>query len=415
MNEKVILHADINNFYASVAILSNPALKGHPVVVCGDKEKRHGIVLAKCNLAKKAGIKTGDTVGEAMQKIEKLVIVPPDYKKYTEFSHKIFDIYTQYTPLVEGFGLDECWLDVTGRMKEYGSGEKLADIIRARVTKETGLTVSVGVSFSKIFAKLGSDMKKPDATVVISRENYREKVFPLPVSDLLYVGKSTGEKLNKMGIYNIGDLALADKHMLKQIFGKAGESIHDSANGIDESSVKQYTEGRIPKSVGNGVTASEDICNMKDLTSLVYSLCEVIGFRLRAYKLVCGSVSVNLRDANLISITRQAPLISDTAGSQEIAAAAIKLIGSNYDFAWQSPLRTVTVSVSNLLSAAEFMQETFLDSGGKKRNIEKNIDVLRKKYGFGVLKRAVTIGTVFIADSREIDDDFIPFEKHTKK
>lgn len=404
-----ILHADLNNYYASVAGILNPELKGRAFVVCGDAEKRHGIVLAKSELAKKAGIKTGETLWSATKKVPDLVMVPPDFKKYTEYSQKVFDIFTSFTPNVERFGIDECWLDLTGCTD---SGEKTAYEIKDRVLKETGLTLSIGVSFSKIFAKIGSDLKKPDAVTVINRKNYKDVLYPLSVSAMLFIGSSTEKKLNSMGIRTIGDLAQTDKNLLIRVFGKNGEKIHYFANGYDETEVTPYTNKHVYESVGNGVTAKEDICNMNDLSSIVYSLCEVIGYRLRTYKLVGNTVSLHLRDNSLHSFSRQSQLPCPTNSVSIIANQALEIAKNHYSFEQQLPLRTVTVGISRLIPEEE-SQESFLldEKDQKKQLIDESIDNLRKKYGFSVMKRAINMGNIFVADSKEIDDGFIAFDK----
>jgi DNA polymerase-4 len=410
-DERTILHVDINSFYASVAVLQNPELKGKPVIVCGDVEKRHGIVLAKTEQAKKAGIKTGETIWSAKRKIPGLVLVPPDFKKYSEYSKKVHDIFTRFTPDVESFGLDECWLDLTGCEKLWGSGEQTAEKIKDVIRQETGLTVSIGVSFNKIFAKLGSDMKKPDAITVISKENYKDKVWRLRVSDMLFVGRHTEEKLNKLGVFTIGDLAQYNKTELIRLFGKVGEKLHTYANGQDTDAVKPYTYVHIPESVGNGTTTEEDVTNLKEASSVIFALSEVIAFRLRALGLVASGVSLDLRDKALYSFCRQAKFDFLTDSAYDIATLAIKLLKSNYDFSENLPLRTITVAVGGLKSAEDLPQTLFDDEIQKNSKLESSIDTLRQKYGFDVLKRGITINPVFSCDAREIEDDFIAFGK----
>lgn len=210
MTDRTILHCDMNNFYASVECLYNPALRGKPVAVGGDVEARHGIILAKNYEAKKYGVQTGEALWQAKQKCPGLTIVPPSFEKYLRFSRLAREIYGCYTDRIESFGLDECWLDLTGSERLFGGGKAVADKLRERIKFELGVTISVGVSHNKIFAKLGSDMKKPDATTVITRENYKDVVWPLPVSDLLFVGPATTRKLARYGIHTIGQLAQAD-------------------------------------------------------------------------------------------------------------------------------------------------------------------------------------------------------------
>ena len=212
--DRVILHIDMNNFYASVETLYDPSLKDIPMAVGGDKERRHGIVLAKNMLAKAKGVKTAEALWEAERKCPGIKFVPPHFERYAKYSRLAKEIYMQYTDMVESFGLDECWLDVSESANLFGGGKKIAEEIRAAVKKEIGITVSVGVSWNKIFAKLGSDMKKPDAVTEITEENYRDLVWRLPVEELLYVGRATKNKLNKRGVYTIGQLANTDEALL---------------------------------------------------------------------------------------------------------------------------------------------------------------------------------------------------------
>ncbi|MCC8169630.1 MAG: DNA polymerase IV [Oscillospiraceae bacterium] len=236
--DRTILHCDCNGFFASVECALNPKLKNVPMAVGGDPESRHGIILGKNELAKPFNIMTAETIWQAKQKCPELVIVPPHHDVYRRYSKRINDIYKQYTDLVEPFGIDESWLDVTGSRRLFGDGKTIADELRARIKEEIGLTSSECVSFNKVFAKLGSDYKKPDATTVFSRENWRELIFPLPAKDLLYVGKTTAGALSLMGINTIGELAAADKSSLEKRLGKAGTMLYTYANGLDDSPVK---------------------------------------------------------------------------------------------------------------------------------------------------------------------------------
>ena len=271
----VILHSDMNNFYASVEILYDPTLRDKPVAVAGDEEARHGIVLAKNDIAKRFGIRTGQVLWEARQQCLGLVCVPAHYERYLAFSAQARDIYASYTDQVESFGLDECWLDVTGSVGLFGEGAAIADDIRGRMKRELGLTVSIGVSFNKVFAKLGSDMKKPDATTVITPENYRDKAWSLPVSDLLYVGPATTRKLNQYGITTIGELAQANPDLLYWLLGKNGIMLHQFANGQDHSGVRRYYAVPPMKSIGNSTTAPRDLVSEDDVKITLMALCEI--------------------------------------------------------------------------------------------------------------------------------------------
>ncbi len=413
---RTILHADVNNFYASVAIKNNPELQGKAVVICGDPEKRHGIVLAKSNLAKKAGIKTGDTVFEAKKKVDDLIILPPDYKQYMYFSNKIYNIYKEYTPLVESFGLDECWLDLTGTEKLFGDGLTVANIIKERIKTEVGLTISIGVSFTKIFAKLGSDIKKPDAITVISKENYKKVAWSLPVENMLMVGRSLAIKFNKMHITTIGELANTPKSILINIFGKVGEKLYECANGLDEDTVDVYNAIHIPDSVSNGSTTEKDITNFRDASSLIYSLSEIIAYRLRNYRLNAGGVSLSVRNTKLDYFTRQRKLLVLSNDAQVIAEQALDLLKENYDFDKDLPLRSITVGTYALTNVDSDYQLSFYDNTMQKnKDIDKKLDKLRNKYGYNILKRAIEMNSEYNCDAREIEDGFLPFDKTTNK
>ncbi len=413
--DRIILHCDANNFYASVEAVLNPALKGKAIAVCGNPEKRHGIVLAKSMLAKQAGIRTGDAVWQAQQKCPGLILVPPTFSEYVRYSEILHDIYISFSPDVESFGLDECWIDLTGCKKLWGSGEQAAYEIKEKVKTETGLTISVGVSFNKVFAKLGSDLKKPDAVTVISRENYKYVVWPLPAEEMIYVGHSTAEKLARLNIHTIGDLAMASPELMERKFGKVGLKLRESARGEDTEPVKCYTERHIPKSIGNGTTTPADVTNLDDAASVIFALCEMIGFRLRQANMVAEGVSVNMRSVHLDSFSRQCRLPIPTDSAYIIATAALELLKANYDFACEPPLRTITVSSFGLKPAGSYVQTSLFDEDpGKNARLEGHVDILRKKYGFGVLRRGINIDTIFTCDDREAEDEFLPFNKNMK-
>lgn len=414
MLDKIILHVDLNNFYATVEQVLNPSLKGKPIAVCGDPDKRHGIVLAKSILAKQAGVQTAEPIWQAKRKCPNLIVVPPHYAEYVKYSKMVKDIYIKYTSQVESFGLDECWLDVTGSTKLFGSGIEIAEKIRQEVKEKTGgLTVSIGVSFTKVFAKLGSDLKKPDAVSIISIDNYKDIAWNLPVGDMLYVGKSTVQKLRTYNIKTIGDLARANKDFLIQEFGKSGEKMYESANGLNDEPVKLYTDKRIPESVGNGTTTSQDVKNINEAKSVIYSLCEMIAFRLRSLDMVGEGVSINLRDVKLKHHSKQGLLSEPTNSSEIIAKKAIELLNSFYNFNRDLPIRTITVNVYKLSQGGDFIQYDLLhEDNSKNEALDKTIDKLREKFGYNVVQRALNIGSIFVCDSKEADDDFIPFDKH---
>lgn len=416
MFDKVILHCDLNNFYASVECILHPELKGKAVAVCGDPEKRHGIVLAKSEKAKFAGVKTGEPIWQAKQKCPDLTVVPPTYGEYVKYSKIVREIYTRYTSEVESFGLDECWLDVTGSRKLFGSGEEIAESIRRTVKEETGgLTVSIGVSFTKVFAKLGSDLKKPDAISVISPENYQKVAWELDVGEMLFIGRATREKLRVLNINTIGDLARADDGMIMRIFGKNGLKMLENARGTGDEPVKCYTERHIPESIGNGTTTSEDITNARDAERVIYALSEMIAFRLRGGGFKGESVGISLRDASLAHVSKQGKLPAATDAASTIARSAVKLMNSIYDFSAMRPLRSITVCVFKLSGAGDYAQSSLFESeDSRSAELDRRIDKLRSKFGYNVVKRALNLNTVFSCDSREADDEFLPFDKHMK-
>ena len=291
---RVILHCDCNSFFASVETVLNPAYRSVPMAVCGSVEARHGIVLAKNELAKKYGIQTAETVYSAKRKCPGLVIAEPHHGEYMKFSRRVNEIYARYTDLIEPFGIDESWLDVTASQKLFGTGEEIANRIREDVKREIGITVSVGVSFNKVFAKLGSDYKKPDAVTVISEENFKDIVYPLPVSDLLFVGKKTAETLRTMGVRTIGQLATVSESVLKNKFGRGGEMLYKYSRGLDDSPVSPEREEA--KSVGNGFTFRHDLVTREECRIGIDFLSEEIGRRLRAKGLKCATVQLTIKD-----------------------------------------------------------------------------------------------------------------------
>jgi Nucleotidyltransferase/DNA polymerase involved in DNA repair len=286
-----ILHSDMNSFYASVEMMLDPSLKGKAVAVCGSTEERHGIVLAKSELAKKAGVKTGMVAWEARQRCPGLILVPPQYDQYLKYSKLAHEVYYRYTDLVEPFGMDECWLDVT-HSRIYGTGLDIAQEIRAAMREELGLTVSVGVSYNKIFAKLGSDMRKPDAVTTIGVDNYKEKVWPLPASDLLYVGSATNRKLEKYGIHTIGQIAAVSPDCMRSWFGVNGLKLWHYANGTDISRVMHKDFVSPVKSVGHGITCTADLESDEEVFKVLLELSQDVGHRLRIHDLAARGVQI---------------------------------------------------------------------------------------------------------------------------
>ncbi|MBR5472357.1 MAG: DNA polymerase IV [Clostridia bacterium] len=391
MSDRIILHCDLNNFFASVSLLSNPTLYDMPVAVCGSIEARHGIVLAKNEIAKKFGVKTAEAVWEAKQKCPDLVTLPPDYKKYHEYSVRAREIYARYTDLIEPFGIDECWLDVTGSTLLFGAGEQIANKIRNDIKRELGITISVGVSFNKVFAKLGSDMKKPDAITIISRENFKQKVWCLPVSDMLFVGKSTAQKLNQNGIFTIGDVTKCDDTMLSRLLGKAGAQLKNYALGEDVSPVTPESDDDIPKSIGRTITPPEDIVNSDGVWKLYIGIAEEISEILHAKGLYAATIQVHTRDTNLKTKEYSRTLTSPLNTSILLAREAMKIFEKNYT--WDLPLRSVGFRVTNLKGDNVAFQTNIFDDdrdNEREEKIENSILNVRKKFGHKSLVRGRT-------------------------
>lgn len=385
---RTILHSDLNNFYASVECVYEPSLRGVPLAVCGNPKDRHGIVLAKNMPAKLLGVKTGEAIWEAKQKCPELRVVAPDFQKYMRFAKLMRRMYAEYTQYIEPFGLDEAWLDVTGHPM---SGKAIADELRLRAKEEFGLTLSVGVSYNKIFAKLGSDMKKPDATTVITPENYREKVWPLPAEDLLYVGPATRRKLRSRNIFTIGQIAQCPPEALISMMGKCGEMLWCFANGLENSSVRPMDEAAMIKSVGNSTTTSRDLICEQDARMVVTVLSESVAERLRGHGL-CGSVvELYVRDCDLNSFTRQRKILRPTALATEIIPCAMELFRANYR--WERPIRSMGVCVSALeLLEGDEQLNMFPDRGRERLyDLEDTVEDIRRRFGHHSILRASLI------------------------
>lgn len=381
--DRVILHCDCNSFFASVETVLNPEYRDVPMAVCGSVEDRHGIVLAKNELAKKYGIVTAETVYSAKRKCKDLVIASPHHEEYMKFSRRVNSIYARYTDLIEPFGIDESWLDVTRSQKLFGTGEEIANKIREDVKREIGITISVGVSFNKVFAKLGSDYKKPDAVTVIDRDNFRNIVYPLPASDLLFVGKKTAEALRAMGVRTIGELASVSDGILKSKFGRGGEMLYKYSRGLDDSPVTPEREEA--KSVGNGFTFRHDLVTPEECRIGIDFLSEEIGRRLRAKGLKCATVQLTIKDEFLHSIQRQRPQDPPSDISREIADTAYKILLDEWSD--QRPIRMITVTATNLVHPEALAEQidmfapTVYEDREKLKKREETIDKIRQKYG----------------------------------
>lgn len=386
---RVILHSDMNNFYASVECLYNPALRGKPVAVGGNPENRHGIILAKNYLAKAKGVQTGEALWEAQQKCPDIVFVPPSYDKYLRFSKLAQKIYSQYTDLVEPFGLDECWLDVSGSTHLFGSGEAIANELRQRIQSELGITVSIGVSYNKIFAKLGSDMQKPNATTVITKEDFKTKVWPLHVSELLYVGRATTAKLHRYGINTIGQLAGQNAAFIQNLLGVNGLMLHRFANGHDYTPVSEQGAAVPIKSVGNSTTTPRDLTCMDDVKIIIYILAESVAARMRENGFICRTVQISVRDNNLNSFERQAPLRESSGLSEDIAGTAISLFKDNVKLPYK--IRSIGVRACNLMPAENRQLSFSALTQDKYERLETTVENLRSRFGFNMLQRGLML------------------------
>ena len=368
-HDRVILHADLNCFYASVETVLHPEYRGRPIAVCGSREDRHGIVLAKSELAKRAGVRTGMTNGAAAALCPGLIIVPPHYAMYEKFSRLAKKIYGRYTNLVEPFGPDENWLDMTAGMAAFESPFALAEEIRTTVSRELGLTVSVGVSFNKVFAKLASDMKKPDAVTMITRENYRTLVWSQPVENLLFVGRATAEKLHRFSLHTIGDLAGADTAFLKTLLGKSGVMLQQFALGNDTSRVMDISETVAPQSVGHGVTCNADVTDDEEVFRIFLELTQDIGRTLRAGGYFARGLQICVRDRTLTDKQFDALLPERTQSGKCLAEAAFRLYRAEYRR--EHPVRALTVRATRLSRGREGEQyDFFYDTARAERRAE---------------------------------------------
>ncbi len=401
MAERVILHCDLNSFFASVELLDKPTLRDVPVAVCGDPKSRHGIILAKNEPAKKMGVKTAETLWQARKKCPVLVLLPPHHRLYEEYSRRVNKIYDRFTDLVEPSGIDESWLDVTGSLHLFGGdGKALADRIRATIREETGLTVSVGVSFNKVFAKLGSDMKKPDATTVIPVEGWQSMVWPLPLGDMLFAGRTATETLRKYGVETVGQLAACDPALPEQLLGKMGLQLWQYANGMDKSPVKPRHAAEPVKSVGNGTTFPQNLVRWEQLRAGLLPLCDSVATRLRQQGLYAGGVSLSIKDASFKTVSRQIRLDAPTHLMRDIHRTAMQLAGQ----LWKppTPVRAMTVTALYVTEDGDaFRQLDLLGSAAQERSqrqekLEGTMDAIRRKYGRG----AIAFG-----DGQETEED----------
>lgn len=413
--DRVILHCDLNNFFASVEALSHPEFRDVPMAVAGSSEDRRGIILAKNEHAKKFGVQTAEPIWQAKRKCPNLVLTRPHYPKYKEYSQKVYNIYLRYTDQVEPFGIDEAWLDVTGSQKLFGNGMDIAQSIKDTVKSETGLTLSVGVSFNKVFAKLGSDYRKPDAITEISRENFKNIVYPLPVSSLLFVGKSTCAKLAQYDITTIGDIASSSRELLTSMLGIRGGELHDYACGIGNSEVIRADQWEPPKSIGRGLTFKRNLLSMDEVRTAITPLAEDVAERLRRHSMWCNRVSVTIKDDALKTISRQCNIEPSTNLGRVIYNTAISLIEKNWDF--KIPIRMLTVTAMNLSEEYRGIQLSLFDDTeasdtsdtDKLEKLETSVDRLKQRFGRNVISFASTkendLGLEAIGRKESDDED----------
>lgn len=380
--ERVILHADMNAFYASVETLSHPEARGCPMAVCGDVESRRGIVLAKNELAKACGVKTAEPVWQAKKKCPNLLLLPPHHALYSLYSKKANEIYLRFTDLVEPVSIDESYLDVTASKRLFGGGEEIAGLIHQAVKQELGLTVSIGVSFCKIFAKMGSDYKKPDATTVISRENFKALLYPLPIGELMGVGASTAKQLAGFGVKTIGDLAQIDEAFLTAKLGKHGKTLYRYVNGLDSEPVVNG-QGP-PKSIGNSTTFPHDLRRREEIRTGLAALCESVASRLRKQHLRCGGVQVAVKTPDFHKTERQAQMPYPSHLAKELFDASMELV----DKVWKEgeAVRLLSVTAIELIADEEAQVSIFEDV--KREALETSLDKIREKYGFSAISPA---------------------------
>lgn len=405
---RVILHCDANSYYASVECLYTPEIRKKPVAVSGNAEARHGIILTKNHIAKRYGVKTGEAIWQAREKCPDLVCVPPDFPLYVRFSNKMRSIYKQYSSRVEAFGLDESWIDLSSHSVSFADGVRIADEIRLRIREELGITISVGVADNKILAKLGSDMKKPDAVTVLPPDRFQDMVWDLPVEDLLYVGPSTKKKLSQLGITTIGALACCDSAVLHSLLGKNGLTLKAYANGQDRTPVMSVDHHSIVKSVGNSTTPPHDLTTLDDARCIYYLLAESVAARLREGGFRARCISISARTPNLITRSHQMTLPKPTNLTDELAQAAMMLFTQR--FAHTLPYRSVGLSCSMLSPDTEPVQLDFIGDETRRihmEQLERSIDGLRKRYGHQIVQRGVVLRDKGYAEINSVEDHTI--------
>ena len=390
--KRTIFHIDQNCFFASVEMVAHPELRNVPMAVTGDASKRHGIILARNELAKQAGVKTAEAIWQAEQKCPGLVKVSSHYDKYAFYSGKLRALYEEYSDRVEPFGMDECWVDMTDVIGDRDPRE-LADEIRRRVREEFKLTCSIGVSFNKIFAKLGSDYKKPDATTVITEENFRDIVWPLPAADLLFVGGATASRLTEVNIRTIGDMANASRGFMADYLGKPGEMLWLYANGIDDTPVAPSDEKRQYKSIGNSMTTPKDILTRRQACGTFRTLSASVASRLRKHGLLGCNVAITVRDKDLFTYEHQKTLFEPTNSEKVIYETAMELFDESYD--WHTAIRSVGVRCAKVIPEDSGIQMSIFSETQEKKEedskLSKVIDDINRRFGEGTVKSCASL------------------------
>lgn len=398
--DRVILHIDADSFYASVECLYAPSLRNKPVAVCGDEEQRHGIILAKNQFAKKYGVKTGEAIWQARSKCRDLVLIPARYDLYMKFSGYLREIYSRYTDRIENFGLDECWCDVSGSVGLFGRDIDMAKEINATVRRELGITVSVGIAWNKIFAKLGSDYRKPNGITEFTRDNFRDLIWPRPAADLLYVGPATNRKLGNYGVHTIGQLARMDTNWLHRLLGKWGVYLWQFANGLDVTPVAALGAESAIKSVGNSITTQRDVEDLDEAWQVILSLSESVARRLRENALRCRVVEVSYRDNQLIWNAAQKRLSVPTCLTDDLAKTAFELLKARYSFS--RPLRAIGVRGSDVVGMNTGIQTSLLSDPIRQEHREKIegcVDQLRQRFGMDSIRRASLLHADILGES----------------
>ncbi|MCL2820883.1 MAG: DNA polymerase IV [Oscillospiraceae bacterium] len=387
MDKRIVL-SDLNACYASIEIARRPELRGKPVAVCGNVEERHGIVLAKSDLAKRYGIKTGMVRWQAMRLCPGLVTVPPNIDLYRQVTNRVREIYSEYSNLRDDFSIDESWIDLTGTCRT-GKEIKLAHEIKERLKTETGLTASMGLSWNRVFAKLGSDIAGPDSVAEITRSNMKKVVWPLPVQVLMGVGRATTHGLSEMGIGTIGELAAANPDILKRRFGKNGTVLYAFANGIDTTPIKEEGTGLPVKSLGNSTTAARDMVCDEDVRIILMTLAESVAMRLREEKFKAYVIQISLRTTDLRWLIHERKIKRPTDITHDILDISFSL----YKDIRLLPLRGVGIRVSTLVPADEPEQMNLFEDEKRhdnKRTIDRAVDKIREDFGYHSIQRGLT-------------------------